>query len=165
MLNVFLGRKPFPNYRLVQPASGQLEKIIVKEDVSEVSRSSRTSRKFYGLILRFMADYQNKTLRSRCHSAQCDLRRGSLPIFHRSTRQIAPKYCSSEDACLYRYSRFRHHQRPVHIRSSSPEGHSFHPSEPDKGAGRRRTYGFLRCKRHLDLPVYKSLTYLEFAER
>lgn len=35
MLNVFLGRKPFPNYRLVQPTSGQLEKIIVKEDVSD----------------------------------------------------------------------------------------------------------------------------------
>jgi phenylalanyl-tRNA synthetase beta chain len=38
MLNVFLGRKPFPNYRLVQPASGQLEKIIVKEDASELSQ-------------------------------------------------------------------------------------------------------------------------------
>ncbi|EEA27619.1 phenylalanine--tRNA ligase subunit beta [Talaromyces marneffei ATCC 18224] len=36
MLNVFLGRKPFPNYRLVQPASGQLEKIIVKEDTSKI---------------------------------------------------------------------------------------------------------------------------------
>jgi phenylalanyl-tRNA synthetase beta chain len=36
MLNVFLGRKPFPNYRLVQPASGQLEKIIVKEDTTKI---------------------------------------------------------------------------------------------------------------------------------
>lgn len=34
MLNIFLGRKPLPNYRLVEPANGQLEKIIVKEDVS-----------------------------------------------------------------------------------------------------------------------------------
>lgn len=41
MLNVFLGRKPFPNYRLVQPTSGQLEKIIVKEEVSGLYRSSR----------------------------------------------------------------------------------------------------------------------------
>ncbi|GAM39153.1 phenylalanine-tRNA ligase beta subunit [Talaromyces pinophilus] len=36
MLNVFLGRKPFPNYRLVPPASGQLEKIIVKEDTTRI---------------------------------------------------------------------------------------------------------------------------------
>lgn len=36
MLNIFLGRKPIPNYRLVEPSSGQLEKIVVKEDVSAV---------------------------------------------------------------------------------------------------------------------------------
>lgn len=34
MLNIFLGRKPLPNYRLVEPASGQLETIVVKENVS-----------------------------------------------------------------------------------------------------------------------------------
>lgn len=36
MLNIFLGRKPLPNYKLVEPASGQLEKIIVKEDTTKV---------------------------------------------------------------------------------------------------------------------------------
>ncbi|KAH1327160.1 hypothetical protein KXX38_005158 [Aspergillus fumigatus] len=36
MLNIFLGRKPLPNYRLVEPANGQLEKIIVKEDTMKV---------------------------------------------------------------------------------------------------------------------------------
>lgn len=34
MLNIFLGRQPLPNYRLTKPANGELEKIIVKEDVS-----------------------------------------------------------------------------------------------------------------------------------
>jgi hypothetical protein len=34
MLNIFLGRKPLPKYRLVPPAQGELEKIIVKTDVS-----------------------------------------------------------------------------------------------------------------------------------
>lgn len=34
MLNIFLGRKPLPKYKLVEPASGQLETIYVKEDVS-----------------------------------------------------------------------------------------------------------------------------------
>ena len=34
MLNIFLGRKPIPNYRLVEPANGQLETVTVKEDVS-----------------------------------------------------------------------------------------------------------------------------------
>lgn len=34
MLNIFLGRKALPNYRTIEPANGQLEKIIVKEDVS-----------------------------------------------------------------------------------------------------------------------------------
>lgn len=33
MLNVFLGRKKFPDYRLVPPPNGELQKIIVKEDV------------------------------------------------------------------------------------------------------------------------------------
>ncbi|KAI9045718.1 phenylalanine--tRNA ligase subunit beta [Aspergillus affinis] len=36
MLNIFLGRQPLPNYRLTQPASGELEKIIVKEDTMKV---------------------------------------------------------------------------------------------------------------------------------
>lgn len=33
MLNIFLGRKALPDYKLVPPANGQLEKIIVKEEV------------------------------------------------------------------------------------------------------------------------------------
>jgi phenylalanyl-tRNA synthetase beta chain len=33
MLNVFLERKALPEYKLVPPANGQLEEIIVKEDV------------------------------------------------------------------------------------------------------------------------------------
>lgn len=45
MLNVYLGRKSFPNYRLVPPASGQLEKIIVKEDVSLVTGVDQMNRK------------------------------------------------------------------------------------------------------------------------
>ncbi|KAL1973740.1 hypothetical protein VTN31DRAFT_5300 [Thermomyces dupontii] len=36
MLNVYLGRKSFPNYRLVPPASGRLEKIIVKEETARI---------------------------------------------------------------------------------------------------------------------------------
>ncbi|OJK02822.1 hypothetical protein ASPACDRAFT_75931 [Aspergillus aculeatus ATCC 16872] len=36
MLNIFLGRQPVPNYELVEPASGQLETIIVKEDTMKV---------------------------------------------------------------------------------------------------------------------------------
>ena len=36
MLNIFLGRKPIPNYRLVEPANGQLETLTVKEDVSTI---------------------------------------------------------------------------------------------------------------------------------
>jgi phenylalanyl-tRNA synthetase beta chain len=33
MLNIFLGRDSLPNYRLVAPPDGQLQTIIVKEDV------------------------------------------------------------------------------------------------------------------------------------
>jgi phenylalanyl-tRNA synthetase beta chain len=33
MLNIFLERKALPEYKLVPPANGQLEEIIVKEDV------------------------------------------------------------------------------------------------------------------------------------
>lgn len=33
MLNIFLGRKPLPEYKLKEPASGQLQEIIVKEGV------------------------------------------------------------------------------------------------------------------------------------
>ncbi|KAL4769325.1 hypothetical protein BDW60DRAFT_195320 [Aspergillus nidulans var. acristatus] len=36
MLNIFLGRKPLPKYRLVEPPSGELQKIIVKEDTSKI---------------------------------------------------------------------------------------------------------------------------------
>jgi phenylalanyl-tRNA synthetase beta chain len=33
MLNIFLERKPLPEYKLVPPANGQMQQIIVKEDV------------------------------------------------------------------------------------------------------------------------------------
>lgn len=33
MLNIFLGRKPLPEYKLVPPPNGQLQEIIVKEEV------------------------------------------------------------------------------------------------------------------------------------
>ncbi|KAL4779677.1 hypothetical protein BJX76DRAFT_340076 [Aspergillus varians] len=36
MLNVFLERKALPKYRLVEPPSGELEKIIVKEDTTKI---------------------------------------------------------------------------------------------------------------------------------
>ncbi|KAB8078576.1 hypothetical protein BDV29DRAFT_166220 [Aspergillus leporis] len=36
MLNIFLGRKSLPNYRLVKPANGELQKIIVKEDTTKI---------------------------------------------------------------------------------------------------------------------------------
>lgn len=37
MLNIFLGRKPLPRYRLSEPANGQMLEIIVKEDVGDSS--------------------------------------------------------------------------------------------------------------------------------
>lgn len=36
MLNIFLGRKPLPEYKLSQPADGQLQEIIVKEDTTKI---------------------------------------------------------------------------------------------------------------------------------
>lgn len=33
MLNIFLGRQPLPNYRLVEPADGKIQTLTVKEDV------------------------------------------------------------------------------------------------------------------------------------
>ncbi|KAL4793574.1 hypothetical protein BDV19DRAFT_366239 [Aspergillus venezuelensis] len=36
MLNIFLERKPLPKYKVVKPPSGELEKIIVKEDTSKI---------------------------------------------------------------------------------------------------------------------------------
>ncbi|KAJ9221242.1 hypothetical protein DTO169C6_6378 [Paecilomyces variotii] len=35
-LNVFLGRRSSPNYRLVPPAGGELQKLIVKEDTMKI---------------------------------------------------------------------------------------------------------------------------------
>lgn len=36
MLNIFRGRVPAPNYRLVQPPNDQLETLVVKPEVSSV---------------------------------------------------------------------------------------------------------------------------------
>ncbi|KAF9895379.1 phenylalanine--tRNA ligase subunit beta [Aspergillus nanangensis] len=36
MLNIFLGRKPLPNYQMAKPANGDLQKIIVKEDTMKI---------------------------------------------------------------------------------------------------------------------------------
>jgi hypothetical protein len=39
MLNIFLGRKPLPEYKLSQPA--ELQEIIVKEDVGVLNQDFR----------------------------------------------------------------------------------------------------------------------------
>ncbi|KAJ5106581.1 Phenylalanine--tRNA ligase beta subunit [Penicillium angulare] len=36
MLNIFLGQKPLPEYKLVPPPSGELQEIIVKEDTTKI---------------------------------------------------------------------------------------------------------------------------------
>ncbi|KAJ5678927.1 Phenylalanine--tRNA ligase beta subunit [Penicillium macrosclerotiorum] len=36
MLNIFLGRKSLPDYKLIEPANGQLQEIIVKEDTTKI---------------------------------------------------------------------------------------------------------------------------------
>ncbi|KAJ5894157.1 Phenylalanine--tRNA ligase beta subunit [Penicillium taxi] len=36
MLNIFLQRKSLPHYKLVEPANGQLQEIIVKEDTTKI---------------------------------------------------------------------------------------------------------------------------------
>ncbi|QKX56624.1 uncharacterized protein TRUGW13939_03729 [Talaromyces rugulosus] len=36
MLNIFLGRRKFPDYRLVPPPNGELQKLIVKEDTTKI---------------------------------------------------------------------------------------------------------------------------------
>ncbi|KAJ5996841.1 hypothetical protein N7499_006845 [Penicillium canescens] len=36
MLNIFLERKPLPEYKLVPPANGQMQQIIVKEDTTKI---------------------------------------------------------------------------------------------------------------------------------
>ncbi|KAJ5803298.1 Phenylalanine--tRNA ligase beta subunit [Penicillium pulvis] len=36
MLNIFLGRKPLPEYKLVPPPNGQLQEIIVKEETTQI---------------------------------------------------------------------------------------------------------------------------------
>jgi hypothetical protein len=60
MLNIFLGRKPLPEYKLTKPA--QLQEIIVKEDVG--------SPELYveALLLNKLLDHQDPTLRVRRHS-------------------------------------------------------------------------------------------------
>ena len=35
-LNVFLGNTPFPNYRLVPPANGELQTVTVKQETSQI---------------------------------------------------------------------------------------------------------------------------------
>ncbi|OJJ47646.1 hypothetical protein ASPZODRAFT_165768 [Penicilliopsis zonata CBS 506.65] len=35
-LNIFLGRKSYPNYKLVEPSNGELQTLIVKEDTTKI---------------------------------------------------------------------------------------------------------------------------------
>jgi phenylalanyl-tRNA synthetase beta chain len=44
MLNIFLGRRSLPNYRLVAPPDGEFQKLIVKADVSILSIGSLLDR-------------------------------------------------------------------------------------------------------------------------
>lgn len=39
MLNIFRDRTPSPKYRLVTPPNGELEKIVVKEEVRNGSKN------------------------------------------------------------------------------------------------------------------------------
>jgi hypothetical protein len=70
MLNIFLGRKPLPEYKLTKPA--QLQEIIVKEDVGFLKDSIEAH------VPNEPLDHQDQTLRVRCHSPRCQVRQGSL---------------------------------------------------------------------------------------
>lgn len=84
MLNIFLARKPLPNYRLVPPAEGELEKIIVKTDVRETT----------GTVPRKVADIrvidsENQTIRLRRDSAEYYLRPEPVRVVHCTTGQTS----------------------------------------------------------------------------
>jgi hypothetical protein len=72
MLNIFLGRKPLPNYRLVEPAGGELQKIIVKEDVSD-SRQDFQKLDVH-LLTSYESDDENQATRVWRNSPKCHLR-------------------------------------------------------------------------------------------
>lgn len=56
MLNVFLGRTKFPDYRLVPPPNGELQKLIVKEDVRNTSPFFFNKLRLFGLIVASCTD-------------------------------------------------------------------------------------------------------------
>ncbi|KAJ5748364.1 uncharacterized protein N7511_010060 [Penicillium nucicola] len=52
MLNIFLERKPLPEYKLVPPPNGQLQQIVVKEDVGIPFHTTKVRPYVSGAILR-----------------------------------------------------------------------------------------------------------------
>ena len=80
MLNIFLGRKPLPDYKLVQPSNGQLQEIIVKEDV-------RIPGDYVPIfiVLNCRLDYQDQTVCLGCDPTKYQIRPGSLRVLHCSS--------------------------------------------------------------------------------
>ena len=75
MLNIFRGRVPAPNYRLVAPPSGQLETLVVKPEVRIIGYLGVMSS-FRDLL--WTIDPEDPTVCFRCGPAQYSLRPGPV---------------------------------------------------------------------------------------
>lgn len=131
MLNIFLGRKPIPNYRLVEPPSGR-EKIFVKEDVSTGSYCSAMSCNANAL-----EDYENSAICLRGNPAQREIRSGTIRVLHRVARQAPSEPRKATDTRRYWYTRSGHRSRTLHLRCVISKGLPLCSLEPNKGIERR----------------------------
>lgn len=88
-LRIFEGKMAAPNYRLVKPANGQLEKIIVKPEVSLIHLSLSNERNTNGY---WMIDCSNQTQHCWCYLAQYYLHWRTLSELHWSSGQASQQH-------------------------------------------------------------------------
>lgn len=133
MLNIFNGKATSPNYRLVSPASGELQTITVHEDV----RIMAVTRNCVWKLIR-TPDFESKAICSWSHSTKHQLYSSTIRVFHSATRQASSKSCSATDSGRNWYPWSRHNQRAIHLWGISPKGYricAFESNQDDKRCG------------------------------
>jgi hypothetical protein len=83
---------------LVPPANGQMQQIIVKEDVGIPLQTCWMPHAKHLEI-----DHEDQTLCFWRHSTKCQVRPGSLRVLHRSPGQASPELGPSKNSGLNWY--------------------------------------------------------------
>lgn len=109
MLNIFLGRKSSPQYRLVAPPNGELQTITVHKQVWEMCDGESLARAEARL------DFENTAIRLWGGLTKYQVHPGTIRVLHCPTGQTSPESCPPADVGSDRDARSGYTKRTIYL--------------------------------------------------